>query len=80
MMDISQRKEQFSIAYVRAIASVAGFSVSTPGVDDDSVGRRFRPDRRGYSVSAQDRPATQTYLGGRAPGAGGCLPAEAEEL
>jgi hypothetical protein len=37
MMDISQRKEQFSIAYVRAVASVAGFSVSTPGVDDDSV-------------------------------------------
>ncbi len=37
MMEISQRKEQFSIAYVRAVASVAGFSVSTPGVDDDSV-------------------------------------------
>lgn len=36
-MDISQRKEQFSIAYVRAVASVAGFSISTPGVDDDSV-------------------------------------------
>jgi len=37
MMDISQRKEQFSIAYVRAVASVAGFSVSIPDVDDDSV-------------------------------------------
>ena len=37
MMDISQRKEQFSIAYVRAVASAAGFSVSTPEVDDDSV-------------------------------------------
>ncbi len=37
MMDISQRKEQFSIAYVRAVASAAGFSISTPEVDDDSV-------------------------------------------
>jgi hypothetical protein len=37
MMDISQRKEQFSNAYVRAVASAAGFSVSTPNVDDDSV-------------------------------------------
>ncbi len=37
MMDISQRKEQFSYAYIRAVASVAGFSVSTPEVDDDSV-------------------------------------------
>ncbi len=37
MMDISQPKEQFSIAYVRAVASVAGFSVSIPDVDDDSV-------------------------------------------
>jgi hypothetical protein len=37
MMDISQRKEQFSIAYVRAVASAAGFSISTPGVDDDSI-------------------------------------------
>jgi Domain of unknown function (DUF4365) len=36
MMDISQRKEQFSIAYVRAIASVAGFTVSRPDTDEDS--------------------------------------------
>jgi hypothetical protein len=36
MMDINQRKEQFSIAYVRAVASVAGFSVSRLDVDDDS--------------------------------------------
>jgi hypothetical protein len=36
MMDVSQRKEQFSLAYVRAVASVAGFSASIPEVDDDS--------------------------------------------
>jgi len=37
MMDLGQRKEQFSHAYVRAVASVAGFSVAIPEVDDDSV-------------------------------------------
>jgi hypothetical protein len=36
-MHINNRKEQFSIAYVRAIASVAGFAVYQPEVDDDSV-------------------------------------------
>ncbi len=36
-MELGQRKEQFSQAYVRAIASVAGFSAAIPGVDDDSV-------------------------------------------
>ena len=37
MMDLSLRKEQFSHAYVRATASVAGFGTSVPAVDDDSV-------------------------------------------
>jgi hypothetical protein len=37
MMELSMRKEQFSHAYVRAIASVAGYDVTTPGVDDDSI-------------------------------------------
>jgi hypothetical protein len=36
-MHLNQRKEQFSIAYVRAVAAVAGFSVHKPEVDDDSV-------------------------------------------
>jgi hypothetical protein len=36
-MHLNQRKEQFSIAYVRAVASVAGFAVHKPEVDDDSV-------------------------------------------
>ncbi|MBF0158677.1 MAG: DUF4365 domain-containing protein [Magnetococcales bacterium] len=31
------QQEKFSEAYVRAIAAVAGFSASTPGVDDDSI-------------------------------------------
>ena len=36
-MDISQQKEQFSNAYVRAVAAVAGYSVYKPEVDDDSI-------------------------------------------
>src|SRR5438874_4721373 len=36
-MEIGLRKEQFGRAYVRAVASVAGFSVYEPDVDDDSV-------------------------------------------
>lgn len=36
-MDINMQKEQLSNAYVRAVASAAGCSVSIPEVDDDSV-------------------------------------------
>lgn len=36
-MELSNQKEQFSIAYVRAIASVAGFVISRQEVDEDSV-------------------------------------------
>jgi Domain of unknown function (DUF4365) len=37
MMDPDQQKEQFSRAYVQAVAACAGFSWSVPSVDDDSV-------------------------------------------
>ena|SRR5581483_1632633 len=36
-MDLNQRKEQFSQAYVKAVAAVAGFAWYEPSVDDDSV-------------------------------------------
>jgi hypothetical protein len=36
-MDVSQRQEQFSKAYVQAVAATAGYSCTTPVVDDDSV-------------------------------------------
>ncbi|WP_257457674.1 DUF4365 domain-containing protein [Archangium lipolyticum] len=36
-MDINQRKEKFGEAYLRAVASVAGFTLYRPEVDDDSV-------------------------------------------
>jgi hypothetical protein len=37
MMYITQRMEQFSKAYVRAVVSCAGFQVCSPEVDDDSI-------------------------------------------
>lgn len=36
-MDVSRQKEQFSIAWVRVVVSVAGYVVYQPEVDDDSV-------------------------------------------
>jgi hypothetical protein len=36
-MELPNQKEQFSIAYVRAIVSVAGFVISRQEVDEDSV-------------------------------------------
>jgi hypothetical protein len=36
-MDLDQKKEQYSHAYVKALAAVAGFAWSQPSVDDDSV-------------------------------------------
>jgi hypothetical protein len=37
MMDLKQRQEQLSHAYVQAVASAAGFSTYKPSVDDDSI-------------------------------------------
>jgi len=36
-MSENEQKQQFSFAYVHAIASRAGFACERPGVDDDSV-------------------------------------------
>jgi hypothetical protein len=36
-MDENQQKEQFSNAYVRAVAATAGYNIYKPEVDDDSV-------------------------------------------
>ena len=36
-VEINQRKEQFSNAYLQAVASTAGYSLYKPVVDDDSV-------------------------------------------
>ena len=37
MMDLNMQKEQFSRAYVQAVAACCGFAWSEPSVDDDSV-------------------------------------------
>ena len=50
MMELNQRKQYLSHAYVRAIAAVAGFAASVPEVDDDSV------DLQLYSRSADGLP------------------------
>ena len=44
-MTLDDQKEQFSFAYVRAVASAAQISVSEPAVDDDSIDLIFH--RRG---------------------------------
>ncbi len=36
-MDLNAKKEQFSQAYVQAVAAVAGYCWSKPSVDDDSI-------------------------------------------
>jgi len=36
-MDINAKKEQFSQAYVQAVAAVAGYSWAKPCPDDDSI-------------------------------------------
>jgi hypothetical protein len=36
-MHVTQQKEQFSNAYLRAVAATAGYNVYKPEVDDDSV-------------------------------------------
>lgn len=44
-MTLEQQKEQFSFAYVRAVAAVAQVAVTVPEIDDDSIDLNFR--RRG---------------------------------
>lgn len=36
-LTLNHKKEQLSIAYIRAVAAAAGFSCTKPDVDDDSV-------------------------------------------
>jgi hypothetical protein len=36
-MDLNQQKEQFSAAYLRAVAAAAGYTLYRPEVDDDSI-------------------------------------------
>lgn len=52
-MDINAQKEQFSVAYVRAVASVSGFSCTKPDVDDASIDIEFRKKGEPTVIAAQ---------------------------
>ena len=47
VLHITKQKEQFSIAYIHAIASVAGFAVTITIVDDDSIDITLKSKERG---------------------------------
>ena len=44
-MDTNDQKELFSLAYVRAVAAQAGYDVTRPGLDKDSVDGILMADR-----------------------------------
>jgi hypothetical protein len=45
-MHISMRQEQFSKAWVRAVAAVAGYNITSCEVDDDSIDIGFTGNRK----------------------------------
>ena len=52
-MHIDQRKQQFSDAYVSAVAAAAGFTTSKPDVDDDSVDLKISANKRFHASRAE---------------------------
>ena len=52
-MTNKMQKEQFSRAYVQAVAACAGFSWSVPSVDDDSEGSDGYVGEADYDSSAE---------------------------
>jgi hypothetical protein len=68
-MDIAQRKEQFSLAYVHAMAAQAGFNSSRPAVDNDSVdlvlqGRDFTGGIRNPAIDLQLKCTSSPKISG----------------
>ena len=66
-MDSKQRMEQFSIAYVHAIASRVGLNKAHPSVDDDSVdmilrGRGFPGKLRSPQIELQLKCTSQDLI------------------
>jgi hypothetical protein len=45
-MHLNEQKEQFSIAFIRAVAAVAGYNIASVEVDEDSVDIGLRGNRR----------------------------------
>lgn len=68
-MDIAKQKEQFSIAYVNAIAANAGFNNASLSVDDDSIdlmlkGRGFKGKIRNPQLELQLKCTSQNIING----------------
>ena len=57
-MDINLQKEQFSIAYVHAVCSAAGFSCTKPTVDDHSIDLDIKSSDRPYKMLSVQLKAT----------------------
>ena len=58
-MHIDLQKEQFSLAYLHAVATVAGFALSDPRVDEDSIDITVSASGRGQ---APRRPKLDVQL------------------
>lgn len=68
-MNMSTMMEQYSRAYVKAVASVAGVAVDRPSIDDDSVDvmmyrRSVASKRRSPRLDAQLKCTAQDVLKG----------------
>jgi len=59
-MDISARKEQFSFAYIQAIAAQIGLNYSKDAVDDDSVDIRL--SAKGFTGGKVRNPRIEIQL------------------
>lgn len=59
-MDISAQKEQFSYAYLQAIAAQAGLNYSKDAVDDDSIDIRL--SGKGFSGGLIRNPTIEVQL------------------
>jgi hypothetical protein len=67
MLPINQRKEQFNIAYICALAAQAGLNHSTPKIDDDSVdlmihGKSFQGTYRNPQIHLQLKCTSQNLV------------------
>ena len=52
----TQQKEQFSIAYLRAVVAVAGYNIASVEVDEDSIDIGLRGNRRDGTLRKAPRP------------------------
>lgn len=51
-MDLNKQKEQFSIAYIRAVVAAAGFNIGKMDIDEDSIDLSIASSRYFLAVRA----------------------------